>query len=111
MDVIYIGSNCVCTHGAQWHFGYAEDEPATCDVCGEEVWDGWQCLDGGEVVCSEHVEAVPDWLRDARRAEHEAAMRSHNRLVGMRCIVGLSALQSFRAEHTPGRFLGFVRPA
>ena len=34
----------------------AEQEPGECSICGAELWQGWMCLDGGEDVCSEHVE-------------------------------------------------------
>lgn len=39
---------------------FAEQEPGECDICGEELWDGWMCLDGGDEVCSRHVEFEED---------------------------------------------------
>jgi len=26
-----------------------------CDICGAEIESGWLCMDGGEVVCDEHI--------------------------------------------------------
>lgn len=34
----------------------AEQFPGTCSICGETIDSGWLCLDGGEEVCSDHVE-------------------------------------------------------
>jgi hypothetical protein len=39
------------------------DMASECDTCGADVWtDGWQCMDGGEVVCSSHVLRPSDAL-------------------------------------------------
>jgi hypothetical protein len=35
---------------------FAEQEPGECSICGAELASGWMCLDGGEEVCSEHIE-------------------------------------------------------
>ena len=47
-------------HGRQWvQFTvdpFAEQESGECSLCGAELEEGWMCLDGGEEVCSEHVE-------------------------------------------------------
>ncbi len=47
-------------HGNEWvEFEvdtFAEQEPGECSICGETLHDGWVCLDGGEGVCSSHVE-------------------------------------------------------
>jgi hypothetical protein len=34
---------------------FAEQLPGECCICGEELWDGWMCLDGGDEVCDSHV--------------------------------------------------------
>lgn len=51
-------------HGLAWtQFTvdtFVEQEPGECSICGVELWSGWQCLDGGEEVCDEHV----DWSVD-----------------------------------------------
>lgn len=68
-----------CTNGLMWT-EYQLDEPYLCDdgegcntdgmegsclghgdecsICSREIYQGWLCLDGGEVVCSEHVKVV-----------------------------------------------------
>jgi len=47
-------------HGARWiEFEvdyFAEQVPGTCVICGATLESGWLCLDGGDEVCSEHVE-------------------------------------------------------
>ena len=47
-------------HGRQWSQftvdPFAEQEPGECTICGAELHEGWMCLDGGDEVCSEHVE-------------------------------------------------------
>ena len=35
---------------------FAEQTDGECRICGEPLADGWMCLDGGEEVCSDHVE-------------------------------------------------------
>jgi len=30
-----------------------------CVICGAEIESGWECLDGGEVICDEHVKCIP----------------------------------------------------
>jgi hypothetical protein len=35
---------------------FAEQEEGECCICGASLKDGWKCMDGGEEVCSEHVE-------------------------------------------------------
>jgi hypothetical protein len=46
-------------HGNMWTEFYtdylAEQEPGECSICGDEIEDGWTCLDGGDVVCYQHV--------------------------------------------------------
>ena len=32
---------------------FAMQEPGTCAVCGEEIREGWLCLDGGDEMCME----------------------------------------------------------
>lgn len=43
----------------------AEQLPGKCCICGTELEKGWLCLDGGDEVCTEHVEAhegsVPEY--------------------------------------------------
>ncbi len=34
---------------------FAEQLPGECSICGAELEEGWQCLDGGDEVCDEHV--------------------------------------------------------
>jgi len=47
-------------HGNAWiqfEVDYLEDElPGECCICGQELESGWFCLDGGDEVCSDHVE-------------------------------------------------------
>lgn len=49
-------------HGCQWiefEVDYlAEQEVGTCSICESEIESGWLCLDGGEEVCSDHVELL-----------------------------------------------------
>lgn len=56
-------------YGAAWTESDAPDDGSAsdCAVCGAAVYSGWQCLDGGEVVCSSHV-FTPE---DARRVASE----------------------------------------
>ena len=35
---------------------FAEQTDGECIICGETLADGWMCLDGGEEVCSSHIE-------------------------------------------------------
>jgi hypothetical protein len=95
--------------GCVWVWGNAEDQPDDCSICEAEVWEGWQCLDGGEVICSEHVEIVPEWMRLRLSADLDESHAFHNRLVEMRCIVGLALIDTFaNAKHAPNRYLGWV---
>jgi len=34
----------------------AEQTDGECHICREPLASGWMCLDGGEEVCSDHVE-------------------------------------------------------
>lgn len=60
-------------HGCQWteftvdHF--AEQEAGECAICGASLESGWLCLDGGEEVCSTHVETL---LSDEEHKETRA---------------------------------------
>jgi hypothetical protein len=49
-----------CQHGCRWiefEVDYFADQlPGVCDICGETLESGWLNLDGGEEICSEHVE-------------------------------------------------------
>ena len=36
----------------------AEQTEGECAICGETLVSGWMCLDGGEEVCSSHIEYV-----------------------------------------------------
>jgi len=45
-------------HGNAWleyTLETLEDGPDTCDICEAEIESGWLCMDGGEVVCNEHI--------------------------------------------------------
>ncbi len=48
------------TQGNQWtefEVDYlAEQEDGECSICGAVLSSGWMCLDGGDEVCSSHVE-------------------------------------------------------
>ena len=63
-------------HGNEWvEFevdAFAEQEPGECSICGETLHDGWMCLDGGEEVCSSHVEYT-----DTDVANAMESMRKH----------------------------------
>jgi len=37
---------------------FAEQLEGECHICGEPLADGWMCLDGGDEVCSDHVEFI-----------------------------------------------------
>lgn len=47
-------------HGNTWvefEVDYqAEQETGECCICGAELEAGWLCMDGGDEVCSDHVE-------------------------------------------------------
>jgi len=49
-------------HGANWiQFEvdyFAEQMDGECAICGETLASGWLCLDGGEEVCSSHIEYI-----------------------------------------------------
>lgn len=51
--------NLVDQYGCFWTFFtvdyFAEQETGTCQICGEELEEGWLCLDGGDEVCDKHV--------------------------------------------------------
>ncbi|MEK6862325.1 MAG: hypothetical protein AABY07_10270 [Nanoarchaeota archaeon] len=36
----------------------AEQNTGGCCICGAELESGWMCLDGGDEVCSEHIDIV-----------------------------------------------------
>ena len=36
----------------------AEQTDGLCSICGNILSSGWMCLDGGEEVCSEHIELI-----------------------------------------------------
>jgi len=55
----------------------AEQEPGECSICGREIESGWLCLDGGEEVCSSHVEYLnPHALDMFTKSYIEAALWS-----------------------------------
>lgn len=35
---------------------FAEKEPGTCSICGDEIESGWLCLGDSSEVCAHHVE-------------------------------------------------------
>jgi len=49
-------------NGASWiqfEVDYlAEQTEGECAICGETLVSGWMCLDGGEEVCSSHIEYI-----------------------------------------------------
>jgi hypothetical protein len=45
-------------NGNQWiqyELDSSEEITDVCDICDESIESGWLCLDGGEVVCDEHI--------------------------------------------------------
>jgi hypothetical protein len=43
-------------HGAAWLEFTVEEDEEICTECQEPILDsGWVCMDGGDVVCNEHV--------------------------------------------------------
>lgn len=103
--------------GAAWtsYDASSDDEPLTCEVCEsagltDKTWQGFLCLDGGDTICADHVEIVPAWLGLALAAEFTETISLHNRIVSMRCEIGLGVIGSFNARHKPGKFLGWAEP-
>ena len=49
-------------HGSSWiqfEVDYLADQhDGECIICGENLTSGWMCLDGGDEVCSGHVEYI-----------------------------------------------------
>ena len=51
------GTDCDGNVWTQYEVDYlAEQEDGECTICGEQLQDGWLCLDGGDEVCNYHVE-------------------------------------------------------
>lgn len=97
--------------GAAWVISPVTDEAIPCDFCGSEIEAGYLCLDGSEWVCDRCAEIIPAWLGHKLAAERAEGIGLQNRLVGVRCIVGQGLCGAFRAEHMPGKFLGWTRPS
>lgn len=51
-------------HGCIWTAfevdTFADQFPGECSICGAEIMEGFQCLDGGEEVCHAHVQYAED---------------------------------------------------
>ena len=37
---------------------FAGGEAGECSICSKEITEGWLCLDGGEEVCSSHINLI-----------------------------------------------------
>jgi hypothetical protein len=52
----FVRKSGIDEHGNAWIEDEVTEDPLECDICGEEIWSGWTCLDGGDFICNEHVE-------------------------------------------------------
>jgi hypothetical protein len=89
------------------------DEDNPCDICGSTIEAGYLCLDGGDMVCIDHVEIVPAWIGDKLAAEYAETIAAQNAMVGMRTHIGAAVLEVFArgSQHMPARYLGWVQPS
>ena len=46
--------------GSEWiefeSDAFADQLPGKCDICSDEIYSGWLCLDGGDEVCDSHID-------------------------------------------------------
>ena len=51
------GTDADGNHWIEFEVDYmAEQTDGKCAICGSALMSGWMCLDGGEEVCSHHIE-------------------------------------------------------
>jgi hypothetical protein len=103
----------ISPEGAYWIYddGSMLESADTCAICDRNVWARFHCLDGGEVVCEQHISFAPSSIVNRLAAEVRESIDSHSRLVRMRSEIGLAAKAVFvdcaqRGDH----YLGFVAP-
>jgi hypothetical protein len=90
--------------GAAWTTFEQDDAEglSDCAVCGVPVWDGWHCMDGGDVVCDEHVTRPKD-VRETASSWHGGQSSALYALASSG-IVSKSARYELRRElHTMQR--------
>lgn len=67
MEAGYGRASGTDSHGAYWTETERDEGYEDCAECGAQIRSGWLCMDGGELVCREHV-LTPE---DARRIASE----------------------------------------